>query len=77
MLSGNYRLAVLNKRLAVCYSDCYSNLHSALFSEITVWPQNFTKLYYSPKRYETLQIGPISEFLSNALLIPKLFEIML
>ena len=60
-------------RLSACDSNCYNEI----FSKFIVWPQNFIKLYYGPKRYESFQIGPISEFLNNALSIPKLFEIMI
>ena len=57
--------------IAACYSNCYSEL----FFKIIVRPQNFIKLYYDPKRYESFKIGPISEFLNITLLILKLSEI--
>ena len=67
------RIAVYHIWLAACHSNRYN----VLFFKIIVWPQNFIKLYYGLKRYESFQIGPISEFLNNTLSIPKLFEIMI
>lgn len=66
-------LSFVRIRLSACYSYCYSEI----FSKFIIWPQNFIKQYYGPKRYESFQIGPISEFLNNALSIPKLSEIMI
>ena len=67
------RIAVYHIRLAACYSNCYNEI----FFKIIIWPQNFIKLYYDPKRYESFQICPISKFLHNALSIPKLSKLMI
>ena len=56
-------------RIAACYSNCYSEL----CFKIIIWPQNFIKLCYDPKRYKNFQIGPISEFVNITLLILKRF----
>ena len=66
-----FGLPFVRIRIAACYSNCYSEL----CFKITVWPKNFIKLCYDPKRYKFFQIGPLSEFLNITLLILKLYEI--
>ena len=83
----NIRHAIFHIRIAACeirivvyhiwLATYYSNCYSEICSKFTVWPQNFIKLYYDPKRYESFQIGLISKFLNNTLSIPKLSKIMI